>query len=150
MTNSKDANAQARLDGRTSIFNSAYNDIKTIIPFDAGWKNGTGYYDFAMTAELGITPGELAKSFDVETQRRLIFIGTRFGNVIIFERYRNGDQSVYVSNSTRNAQMAGSIEKGSLSAEALERHIGHVNDNTGTSIYNIGKTIEKIAAIFGV
>lgn len=60
--------------------------IKTEIAFDPKWSNGTGYFDHAVTADLGLTPGQVVKT-ECPAGRLLVLVGTRFGNVVFFERY---------------------------------------------------------------
>ena len=77
----------------------AFKKIERTVEFDTGWANGTGYFDGAVRAKLGLKPGERAKSVD-KTGRRIIFVGTRFGNAVFFDRYSPNTDSadVVVSN----------------------------------------------------
>lgn len=82
-------------------FNEAYDAISTTVAFDPAWKNSTGYLDNAVKVDLGLRPGERAKCVD-DFKRRVIFVGTTLGNVVVFERYSPtevGERSeVHVSN----------------------------------------------------
>lgn len=66
------------------------------IQFDKNWKNGTGYLNGAVSADLGLVPGEV-RSFVDDHGRRGVVIGTRVGNVALFERYTD-DRGVIVFN----------------------------------------------------
>jgi hypothetical protein len=69
-------------------FTELYDSLKSkTITFDPSWKNGTGYFDHAMHADFGLRPGEMARSFCPSSQRRIVFVGTAVGNVVLFERY---------------------------------------------------------------
>lgn len=79
------------------VFNKVYNLIETEIPFDEKWNNGTGYMDRAINVTL--SPGAFAKSrTSGANNRKIILIGTRFGTVVVFERYTEGQNGVFVSN----------------------------------------------------
>lgn len=64
----------------------------------SAWANGTGYYDNAVRTEYAphILPGNMARCTTLNG-RKMILIGTRFGNVVIFTRYSDID-TVIVSN----------------------------------------------------
>lgn len=58
------------------------------LTFQESWNNGTGYFDGAVRADLGLEPGQMTSSWTGEVNnRRLLIVGTRFGNVVVFERY---------------------------------------------------------------
>lgn len=69
-------------------FQELYAAISSTVAFDSKWKNATGYYDHAVTADIGLRPGEMAKFEEpLPSGRRGIIGGTRFGNTVVFERY---------------------------------------------------------------
>ena len=118
-----------------SIFQRIFREIQTEIPFDPEWANGTGYLDGAVSHPL--PPGKMAKTVD-NYERRVILIGTRFGTVVVFDRYRGQtDGGVYVSNrpnsTTIDALMTGTAIGGGEMACVL-----------GDYAPNIGETIERI------
>ena len=77
------------------IFQRIFQQIQNEIPFDPSWANGTGYLDGAVSHTL--PPGKMAKTID-NYDRRVILIGTRFGTVVVFDRYQGQtDGGVYVS-----------------------------------------------------
>lgn len=83
-------------------FQRMFERTTTEVKFDPAWKNNTGYYDYAVKADLGLRPGESAKFTEPSpNDRRGIIVGTEFGNVVVFERYSpEGEErsAVYVSN----------------------------------------------------
>lgn len=113
-----------------------------IIPFDNNWANGTGYFDGAVKADLGLKPGELAVSTaGGEDLRKMIIIGTRFGNVVIFERYTpkdDGNENIVVV-VNRPSKLSRFVKNGAMSTE-------HFEDLTGSGIFslNIGADIERL------
>lgn len=56
------------------------------VDYNPEWANGTGYFDGAVTAPLGLVEGEI-KAFTDDKKRRGFIVGTRRGNVVVFERY---------------------------------------------------------------
>ena len=72
--------------------------IETRVDFNSGWDNGTDYYNGAVDGPDApvLAPGEMAKSSSIRG-RNIILIGTRFGNVVIFQRYYD-NLEVIVSN----------------------------------------------------
>ena len=119
------------------IFQQVFRETKSEVPFDPSWANGTGYLDGAVNYPL--SPGEMAKTTD-NYDRRVILIGTRFGTVVVFDRYRGQtDGGVYASNrphsTTIDALMTGNAIGGWEMACVL-----------GDKFPNIGETIEKIYA----
>ena len=120
-----------------SIFQRIFREIQTEVPFDPSWANGTGYLDGAVYHPL--PPGKMAKTID-NYDRRVILIGTRFGTVVVFDRYRGQtDGGVYVSNRPRSvaidALMTGTAIGGGEMACVL-----------GDFVPNIGEMIEEIYA----
>lgn len=73
------------------LFNDAFNSIERNIEFNEDWNNGTGYLDGAVhTVEL---PANLMAKSVTNDGRKIIFIGTNHGTIVVFERYTNTDNS---------------------------------------------------------
>ena len=124
-----------------STFTERYNEISKEIPFDPKWANGTGYYDYAVKM-VKLEPGEMAKSFDTGTARRIILIGTRFGTVVVFDRYSNqGEGGIYVTNEPSNFVIKQFVPSSAVGEHSMYVLLGSWNIKT-----NIGYTIEKMAA----
>ena len=71
-------------------FYYAFNETQTIVPYDKRWENGTGYLDHAVRGidAPALIPGSIVKT-TTSGGRKVLLIGTRFGNAVIFERYTN-------------------------------------------------------------
>lgn len=69
-------------------FSAAYAEIETVIPFNRAWSGGTGYFEHAVVPGIApeLAPGQLAKS-STPSGRRIIFIGTRLGPIVIYDRF---------------------------------------------------------------
>lgn len=83
----------------TWLFNIAF-DQALDIEFNPDWSNGTGYYDKAVLSKVSpkLNPGEVRRCISAgANNRKIILVGTRLGNVVIFQRYTNSDE-VYVTN----------------------------------------------------
>lgn len=91
-------------------FDALYNSITVLLDFDARWKNGTDYFNGAMT--VGLAKGNMAKSIG-DCGRRLILIGSDHGTVVLFERYTLGHGPFVVVNNSAS-QLRDLIPNGSL------------------------------------
>lgn len=115
------------MSSKRQIFARMYDSPKVrAIPFVIEWSNGSGYFDNAIYGEHAVTVknGELLRSVS-PGGRRLLFLGTRLGALVVFDRY--GDEAasgVFSYNTTT----------------AVER---------GRWIQNRALTVEDMAAIFG-
>lgn len=69
------------------VFDKAYEAIKKELEFRKEWSNGTGLYDYAVYGSEApiVSPGMIVKSI-TPGGRKLIIVGTRLGNVVVFER----------------------------------------------------------------
>lgn len=139
------------------VFQQFYEAIQPVVAFDPKWNNGTGYYDYAVKADLGLKPGQMAKCESVApNSRRIIFIGTRWGNVVLFERYspkEDGSRSeIIVCNMPSRMERLcyGRLGMGSrLEASALDFLLGDEfyarnQDKYHSCINNIGYRIEQM------
>ena len=89
-----------------SLFTRTYNAAEKEVPFDPGWRNDTGYYNYAVTADLGLEDGEIAKSFDPDSRRRILLIAkaipkedkTVVEQQVVFDRYTDYQHDVQVRN----------------------------------------------------
>ena len=127
------------------IFSDCYDVATREIQFNPDWSNGTGYYDNAVRGVYAprLEIGEIAKSFSGgENRRRILFIGTRFGNVVVFDRYTDAEGEVFVQNTpdeVRKLEIIGTSRLGEAD----------MNTITGGCLpkYNIGNHIELMARI---
>ena len=112
-------------------FKSRFNAIQTFIPFKPEWHNGTGYFD-ALT-RYPLQPGDIAKMRD-ENGRRIILMGTRFGTVVVFDRYKDQtDGGVYVVNHNGNPLFKLIFGSGAITGDTMaqlfwrkDQHIHHI------------------------
>ena len=123
---------------QASYFDRHYNDITNVLPFNPEWPNGTGYFDNAVY-KVKLQPGELASSID-KVNRRIIFVGTRFGTCVFFERFSRPadaakDSKVRVVSNVP-ARLRTMVTDTELSYSEFSR--------CTTSYLNIGKTIETL------
>lgn len=125
-------------------FTDVFNTLEREIPFDRAWSNGTGYFDHACSPDLApsLKYGEMAKS-QTPTGRRLIFIGTRLGPVVVFDRFdgqagKEGDV-VFVFNSTNLFNEGGWVEQGALGEGDMNLLLGSYGLE-----YSIGFRIEQV------
>lgn len=97
------------------VFTAAFESCKKELPFQREWSNGTGYFDFAVTGDhapkLGY--GEIVKSTS-PGGRRVLMIGTRLGNVVVFDRFaeqapgqKGAHKAVFVRNTTKAIEHGG-------------------------------------------
>lgn len=70
-------------------FNDMFDAIPTFIVYDSKWSTGDGYFDYAVHGEHApiLRTGQIVKTMSSMCQRRLILIGTPFGNIVLFDRY---------------------------------------------------------------
>lgn len=128
------------------LFDATYAAVKNKIPFDPTWANGTGYYNGAAVGKNApqLAPGEMAISRSPEpNNRKIIFVGTRLGNIVVFERYSGGNMGVYVMNVTPDLRMLGMLPTGAINFEAMELMLGH--PQYPSACPNFGNKLEEIA-----
>ena len=82
-------------------FNEVFGSFKPI-KFDTKWCNGTGYLDFATKGKHAplLCEGEVRTFVDNKARKGFI-IGTLRGNVVVFQRYSEGQRGIWVANTTR-------------------------------------------------
>ena len=127
---------------KQEIFSTVYNsDQVKAIEFNEAWSNGTGYFDNAVYGDDApiVKSGTIVKSV-TPGNRRILIVGTLLGNVVVFDRYADNAQGVFVYNTTSAVERACMIRNKSLDEEDLINILGAPWDN-----YNIG---ERIQAIF--
>lgn len=91
----------------SEMFQRAFDSTGARIAFSMDWKNGTGYLDGLVQADVGLRAGEVACAVD-DFHRRVLVVGTPVGNIVVFERYspamvletKNGSAEYYTSRLT--------------------------------------------------
>ena len=127
------------------IFTKAYEAITTTIAYNSRWENGTGYFDDAVngSAAPALKPQEIVKSIDPHG-RRIIIIGTRLGNMVVFDRYSDWEtKPVFVYNCSKELEQLRLISGRILGESSMLLVVG----SWGNSKDNIGKHIEVMADI---
>lgn len=86
----------------TKAFLDVYNnELVPELPFNKAWANGTGYFDGAVRGPdaVMLAPGKTAKAYTGDgNDRKILFVGTAFGVIAIFQRYTHGDDDVFTIN----------------------------------------------------
>lgn len=125
------------------IFYNRFNSIECEYTFDTGWKNGTGYYDKAL--EIQMVPGQIVKSYDPTSNRLLVIIGCPGGNIVVHERYSDGNTAgVFVKTSeNRLLEMVG-IPSGAIGLQSMIRLLGDwsIDNNIGIKMGELAKEFE--------
>ncbi len=124
-----------------------FKDIETTIQFSSDWNNGTGYLDGLVFEELGLEPGDMVKLI-TPNDRKVIIVGTRFGNCVYFERYSPefkfvGDNNVETRSPVIVSNVPSKLRRFSPDGSLTENNL---NELCG-SIYNIGTSIERLFAL---
>ncbi len=122
------------------VFTEAFNSVKKVVPFDTKWMNGTGYFD-GVVHMVKLAVGEMAKSTD-EVGRRLIMVGTRFGTVVVFDRYNEqNNDGIWVTNKPSSAVLRELMSGTNVGLNEMVTIVG----GNGNLRDNIGYTIERMA-----
>ena len=114
--------------------NDIFNQASVItVEYDSNWENGTGYFDGAVKAEFPeLKSGDRWKTTD-PNGRKIVGVKTPFGNVVVFERYSNGD--IITNNTPR--ECSGVVRSGSMSEGEILSALGYFEFDT-----NIGKLLQ--------
>ncbi len=122
------------------LFDKVYNNARQI-EFNRNWSDGIGHYDFAIQGEHAPKVGN-GKVVATKTPggKRVIIVGTRLGNVIVYEDRVWDNQTAYgVSrNSAINSTMLVTE-----SATCFEEMLMIIGDGE-ICVRNIGERIEDI------
>ncbi len=129
----------ARLMDRFGIL---FDSIKSEIPYHKAWSNGQGGQSNAVTSAPIIKPGVFARSMS-PGNRRMIFVGTHYGNVVIYDRFGHDTTSILKNFAVYDApkELSTIVDlcdpSGTLSRELWE-------DFTGVDRLNIGEYLKSI------
>lgn len=126
------------------IFEEAFKNA-TPVSFNPKWSNGTGYFDHATYGETAPKLGNgRVLSAVTPGGRKILIIGTRLGNVVVFSRYDDWEMfedPVFVSNVPTCIKHAFNITDGRISRDGMVLLLG---DSTTR---NIGHRIEDIYSL---
>ncbi len=104
----------------SNVFSTAFvSDLIETIAFNPAWKNETGYLDHAAQSQNApvVPAGKTVKSTD-DSGRKILIVGTEFGNFVMFQRY-TGDDSVVVSNANIKVRQESNVANGAMSEEDI-------------------------------
>lgn len=123
---------------KTEEFLAAFDAAKEIA-FSPEWENGTGYFDHAVRGSTAprLEPGQMAKCMS-NNNRRLVFVGTPIGNVVVFDRYSGGEDGIFVANMPRVLEQM-LLQPNNLDTAAMVRLLGVIPSD------NIGKRLSCLA-----
>jgi hypothetical protein len=125
-------------------FDEEFNAITNSVLFDTKWNNGTGYLNGAVHADLHLKSGDRAKTID-DFGRKVILIGTDFGNIVVFERHSN-QSGIIVSNMPLELKRSGLMPRdGALGMDDLKTLIGWSGQGRFDSD-NIGSKLSRLFA----
>lgn len=130
----------------SEMFNKAFDQTGTRIAFSTEWKNGTGYLDKLVDADVGLRPGECATTID-DYKRRVLVIGSPVGNIVLFERYTPTEEarsSIIVGNFPSEVQdMFGGLGGigNALTTDGFERLFR-------SPTWNIGRDLDTLTRQF--
>ena len=127
----------------STTFQAMFEKLQTTIPFNTEWENGTGYFnDLVFCDTVKLENGQMAKSMD-GCNRKIVVVGTRFGNVVLFERYSGRSNEVITSNVP--PEITDLFLNSSLGSKTSEEVIELLLGQTYSSIpKNIGIKIEEM------
>ena len=112
--------------------------LSATIQFDTKWNNGTGYLDYAAQGSSApvLEVGEMVASV-TDNSRRVIFVGTPVGNMVVFDRFEPSRQFL-VSNQARALSAISGICNGKLNEDDITNILGNGFDQ------NIGKHLMQV------
>lgn len=122
-------------------FENVLVSIKRPVAFQESWRSSVGPgYDGAVNLDL--KPGEIAKSVDLETGVRMIFIGTDLDTVVVYERVTGSSFSLlYNANAALDFLLGGSYL--SIAQFSLVVTDYDVKENIGISLANLFNRIGR-------
>lgn len=120
------------------IFTKAFLKARQI-EFNPKWSNGTGYFNGAEHGEDAPVVGN-GKTVGAVTPggRRILIIGTRLGNAVVFQRYDNRDD-VFVHNLPLELKHGFAVFDNALKEDSMLSLVGD-----GMSIRNIGDRLDDL------
>lgn len=129
------------------LFGSMYDSIKDSVPYAMEWSNGTGGQSNAVIGEHAptVAPGKIIKS--ASAARRMIIIGTYYGNVVVYDRFNYERTSVLKNYVVYDApeELSTILDlcdpSGTLTEELYQDFFGSDRENIGQWLKNIYESI---------
>lgn len=122
-------------------FEELYCSLREVA-FDPKWKNGTGYFNGAVYADLDLQPGERVRAQCDESDRWIILIGTPLGNAVVFERYTPNTGSPFVLVSNVPDELKDYIPSGAIGENVFFGSIYPENGNVGTKVMDLYNAVK--------
>jgi len=113
-----------------------WNRIEDRLEFNPKWSNGTDYLDHAVTGDEApkLEIGAFAKFQIPKPDGRYgVMLGSRFGNIVLFERYSGGKHGVVVRNMHQKIEDVLCLDKAVSRIDFLS-HFWWANDNIALAI----------------
>lgn len=133
-----------------ALFDAAFERTTRSIKFDPAWSNGTGLFDFAVYGDKApiVPAGSMFKS-ETPSGRRMLLVGTKLGNLIVFERHVDNPKAsdaVYCYQTTSNVTQGGwFINQLTLDEFELELAIGtNKEPHLGRRIEILNSALKKV------
>lgn len=139
-------------DLKVQVFNRAFEAAKEV-QFNPAWANATGYFDnLCNPLKIKDYPeGEMFKTTDTYG-RKLVIIGTYFGPLVVFERFKGmkPGEEVYVYNAHRLFDGTDILSsKSAIDLQTMQELFGHHDHldplNIGQKLKNISDNMEHVA-----
>jgi len=135
------------------MFAQNYNQIAQGIGYDLQWSDGAGGHGPAVKGPYApkINPGEIVKSIS-PGNRRLIFVGTCFGNIVLADRYNSvttefpKNYVMYEAPTELDDVMDFFAASGKATVDVLKDVLGVDRENLGTYLENVLNAIQKAKA----
>lgn len=91
------------------------------IDYNRAWENGTGYLDNAVAGKHApnLLPGDIVSSI-TPTGRKILFLNTTIGNIILFKRYTNKEDVIAWHASAAMRKFIGNKAENAISLEAFQ------------------------------
>lgn len=135
-------------------FTEAYARCTREVPYNPSWSNGSGNFDFAVYGEHApkLGNGDFIKSA-TPSGRRVMIIGTRLGNVAIYDRFTQQQEgqtgahkAVFSFNATASLMTGGWFSRTWLDDYEMSIAVGDgVEGNIGWRIEQLQSALKKMA-----
>lgn len=129
-------------------FLKRFNEIDSFIRYNSWWLDTSNQFRYAVggiskghVVKVDIDPGQELKSVS-RTNRKMIFVGTPFGPIVLFERYSNGMGGLIVANAAPNIVSLKIISTHNLTPNEVKNLLGNTSlDNFG---YKLMQALEVV------
>jgi hypothetical protein len=122
------------------------------VPFVKEWSNGSGMFDFAVYGEHApkLNHGEIVASV-TPGGRRIVIVGTRLGNLAVFDRYAEqaygqakANEAVFTRNTTTSVDQGGWFSGSVIDDYEMEIAVGNPTEIEPDKKWNLGERLEQL------